>query len=56
MRYRTETSTDPETGETTTETVPYDYHILNVTLTNKGLDAVVRASGWMRIRRNATTC
>ena len=45
VRYRTETSTDPETGETTTETVPYDYHILNVTLTNKGLDAVVRASG-----------
>ena len=45
VRYRTETSTDPETGETTTETVPYDYHILNVTLTNKGLDAVVRESG-----------
>ena len=45
VRYRTETSTDPETGETTTETVPYDYHILNVTLTNKGLDAVARESG-----------
>lgn len=45
VRYRTETSTDPETGETTTETVPYDYHILNVTLTNKGLDAVIRESG-----------
>ena len=30
IRYRTETSTDPETGETTTEEVPYEYHILNV--------------------------
>ena len=45
VRYRTETSTDPETCETTTETVPYDYHILNVTITNKGLDAVARESG-----------
>ena len=27
-RYRTETSTDPETGETTSEQVPYDYYIL----------------------------
>ena len=35
IRYRTETSTDPETGETTTEEVPYEYHILNVKLTNK---------------------
>ena len=26
-RYRTETSTDPETGETTSEQVPYDYYI-----------------------------
>ena len=25
IRYRTETSTDPETGETTTEEVPYEY-------------------------------
>ena len=33
--YRTETSTNPETGETTTEEVPYEYHILNVKLTNK---------------------
>ena len=37
IRYRTETSTDPETGETTTEEVPYEYYILNVTLTNKTL-------------------
>ena len=41
IRYRTETSTDPETGETTTEEVPYEYYILNVTLTNKTLPAVV---------------
>ena len=27
IRYRTETSTDPETGETTTEEVPYEYYI-----------------------------
>ena len=41
IRYRTETSTDPETGETTTEEVPYGYYILNVTLTNKTLPAVI---------------
>jgi cell wall-associated NlpC family hydrolase len=35
IRHRTETSTDPETGETTTEEVPYEYYILNVKLTNK---------------------
>ena len=34
VRYRTETSTDPVTGETTTEQVPYNYYILNVSLTN----------------------
>ena len=33
IRYRTETSTDPETGETTTEEVPYEYYIL----THRGL-------------------
>ena len=33
-RYRTETSTDPETGETTSEEVPYDYYICYVTLDN----------------------
>ena len=37
-RYRTETTTDPETGETTTEEVPYDYYILHVTLTNKNIE------------------
>ena len=36
-RYRTETTTDPETGETTTEEIPYDYYILHVTLTNKNI-------------------
>ena len=39
-RYRTETTTDPETGETTTEEVPYDYYILHVTLTNKNIEAL----------------
>ena len=39
-RYRTESSTDPETGETTTEEVPYDYYILHVTLTNKNLSTL----------------
>ena len=33
-RYRTETSTDPETGETTSEQVPYDYYICYVSLQN----------------------
>ena len=41
IRYRTETSTDPETGETTSEEVPYEYYILNVTLTNKPRPAVI---------------
>ena len=36
-RYRTETSTDPETGETTTTQVPYDYYICYVTLENFNL-------------------
>lgn len=50
-RTGTTTSTDPETGETTTEEyeyeveVEYEYYILNVTLTNKGIGAVVRSSG-----------
>ncbi len=55
VRYRTETrtdiwtETDPATGETTTHTdtyeieVPYDYYILNVTLTNNGLGGIVAA-------------
>ena len=52
-RYRTEihesTSTDPETGEETTDTyeveVPYDYYILNVTLKNRSLGVAISESG-----------
>ena len=40
IRYRTETSTDPETGETTTEEVPYEYYILNVSLTNRDITTI----------------
>ena len=40
VRYRTETSTDPVTGETTTEEVPYDYYICNVKLENFDLSHV----------------
>ena len=40
IRYRTENSTDPETGETTSEEVPYEYYILNVKLTSKPISAV----------------
>ena len=40
IRYRTETSTDPETGETTTEEIPYEYYILNVKLTNKPISSI----------------
>ena len=43
IRYRTETSTDPETGETTSEEVPYEYYILNVKLTSKPISAVASA-------------
>lgn len=39
-RYRTETTTDPETGETTTEEIPYDYYILHVTLINKNIETL----------------
>ena len=39
-RYRTETTTDPETGETTTEEIPYDYYILHVTLTNRNIETL----------------
>ena len=56
VRYRTETrtdtwtETDPETGETTTYSntyevqVPYNYYILNVTLKNNTLGAVIAAN------------
>ena len=41
IRYRTETSIDPETGEETEEEVPYEWHILNVTLTSTPLENLV---------------
>jgi len=56
IRYRTETRTgtttytDPETGESYTEEyeyevqVPYYYYILNVSLVNRGLEAVAVSS------------
>lgn len=59
IRYRTETRTgtrthtDRETGEITEEDyeyeveVPYEYYILNVTLTNKNLGHVITESGGM---------
>ena len=40
IRYRTETSTDPETGEITTEQVPYEYYILHVSLTNRDIATI----------------
>ena len=40
IRYRTETSTDPETGETTTEQVPYEYYILHVSFTNRDITTI----------------
>ena len=40
IRYRTETSTDPETGKTTTEEVPYEYYILHVSLTNRDITTI----------------
>ena len=40
IRYRTETSTDPKTGETTTEQVPYEYYILHVSLTNRDITTI----------------
>ena len=39
-RYRTETSTDPETGETSSEEVPYEYYILNVKLESRSIAAL----------------
>lgn len=41
IRYRTETHVDPETGEETEEEVPYEWHILNVTLTSMPLENLV---------------
>ncbi len=44
VRYRTETRTDSEGNDYDVE-VPYNYYLLNVKLTNKGLGAVIRDSG-----------
>ena len=41
IRYRTETHVDPETGEETEEEVPYEWHILNVTLTSAPLESLI---------------
>ena len=41
IRYRTETSVDPETGEETQEEVPYEWRILNVKLTVIPLENLV---------------
>ena len=41
IRYRTETHVDPETGEETEEEVPYEWHILNVTLTSAPLENLI---------------
>ena len=42
VRYRTETHTDPDTGETTEEKVPYNYYILHVRLKTKPLSDIAR--------------
>lgn len=42
VRYRTETRTDSE-GNSYTVEVPYDYYILNVSLTNSGISAVANS-------------
>ena len=41
IRYRTESVTDPETGEATEEEVPYEWHILNVTLKSVPLENLI---------------
>lgn len=41
IRYRTETHVDPETGEETEEEVPYEWHILNVTLASTPLENLI---------------
>ena len=42
MRYRTETRTDSE-GNSYTVEVPYNYYILNVTLTSKPISSVLQS-------------
>lgn len=45
IRTGTTSSTDPETGETTTEEYEYEYYILHVKLVNKGLNQVIISTG-----------
>ena len=42
VRYRTKTYTDPDTGETTEEEVPYNYYILHVRLKTTPLSDIAR--------------
>lgn len=42
VRYRTETHTDPKTGETTEEEVPYNYYILHVRLKTTPLPDIAK--------------
>ena len=42
VRYKTETHTDPDTGETTEEEVPYNYYILHVRLKTTPLSDIAR--------------
>ncbi|MCM1192884.1 MAG: C40 family peptidase [Acetatifactor muris] len=42
IRTRTETVTDPVTGEETEQEVEYEWHVLCIRLENKGFDAVAR--------------
>jgi murein DD-endopeptidase MepM/ murein hydrolase activator NlpD len=41
IRYRTETYTDPITGEESEEEVPYEWYILNINLTSKSFTEVI---------------
>lgn len=45
IRTRTTSSTDPKTGEITTEEEDYEYYILKVKLRNKSLNSVISNSG-----------
>lgn len=42
VRYKTETHTDPDTGETTEEEVPYNYYILHVRLKTTPLSDIAK--------------
>jgi murein DD-endopeptidase MepM/ murein hydrolase activator NlpD len=40
-RYTTVTTTDPDTGDETSEQVPYDWYVLQVRLTNAGTESAI---------------